>query len=510
MAKQTYLSPQQPSQQEMQPVLHCLNAGKLTEAETSAKKLLTRYPETFILYQILAIAQDGLFKFTDAITSYHKAIALQPNTPDLYFNLGITLTNIDKLDDAALNYRKAITLQPQFFEAHGNLGTVLQKQGKLEEAIASYKRGLNINPQDARGHFNLGTALRDNGNLEAAVSSYQQAILLFPNYTDAHNNLGETLRDQGNMEYAVKCYQQALTLNPQHPQANYNMAEFLYLAKRFDEAIPFFETSQLDDWQARSLYCLYKAEHFDAFKVKLDTLAATTQHTSPFIATLATHYAINFKVENPYNYCKNGFDYVYQESIPELSSPNSTLLEALLHDIDNTEIAERKQGMLHFGTQSAGNLFKRPEASFRALSELIKREFVNYKNRYLGADCELIKSFPSTLEFTSSWYVKMRQGGHLDSHIHEIGWISGAVYLSMPKNKEHPDEGCFEYGTHGDNYPKKHNNFPAELVAPNVGDIVLFPSSLFHRTVPFNSNEERICIAFDLKPTTQMGLRNRY
>lgn len=503
MAKQSQSTIKQPSQHEMQPVLQLLNTGKLAEAEAGAKKLLARYPDTFILHQITALAQDGMFKFTEAIESYHKAIALQPNTPDMYFNLGIALTNVGKLEEAALNYRKAITLQPQFFEAHGNLGTVLQAQGKLEEAITSYKLGLSINPQDARGHFNLGTALRDNGNLEAAVSSYQQAISLFPNYTDAHNNLGETLRDQGNMEGAVKSYQHALALNPQHPHANYNMAEFLYLAKRFDEAIPFFETSQLDDWQARSLYCLYQAEHFDAFKNTLDTLAAAKRHTSPFIATLATHYAINFGIENPYNYCKNGFDYVYQQCIPELAEPDSALLKDLLHDINNTEIAERKQGRLHFGTQSAGNLFKRPESSFKKLAALIKQEFIHYKERYAGADCELIKSFPNTLEFTSSWYVKMRQGGHLDPHIHEIGWISGAVYLAMPKDKQLPDEGGFEYGVHGDNYPQKHPKFPAKSLVPKVGDIVLFPSSLFHRTIPFNSNEERICIAFDLKPSPE-------
>jgi Putative 2OG-Fe(II) oxygenase len=39
---------------------------------------------------------------------------------------------------------------------------------------------------------------------------------------------------------------------------------------------------------------------------------------------------------------------------------------------------------------------------------------------------------------------------------------------------------------------------------------VLFPSSLFHRTIPFNSDEERICVAFDLKPATQISQRNYY
>jgi uncharacterized protein (TIGR02466 family) len=503
-------SNKQASQHEVQPLLNLLNAGQLANAANMAKSLLTQYPNTFILHNVLGIALDGLGQYEGAIDSYRNALKLQPNMPDLHFNLGIALSNIGQLTEAAASYRKAIALQPKFFEAHGNLGTLLQKQGKLEEAVASYRKALSINPQDARGHFNLGTALRDQGKLDESIKSYRQAIALFPNYADAHSNLGETLRDQGNMQEAITSYQNALALNPNHPSANYNMAEFLYLAKRFDEAIPHFERSQLDDWLERSMYCLYKAERFDDFKKKLDEIVKAGPHTAPFLATLATHYAVNFEVENPYNFCKNGFDFVYNAAIPELSEPNSPLLKALLNDINNAQIAERVQGMLHNGKQSAGNLFKRPEASFRTLGELVKKEFMNYKNKFAGADCELIKSFPDEFEFTSSWYVKMRQGGHLDPHIHEIGWISGAVYLAMPSDKKMPTEGAFEYGIHGDAYPQKHSNFPVGTVVPNVGEIVLFPSSLFHRTIPFTSSEERICIAFDLKPSVASTARSNY
>jgi len=111
-----------------------------------------------------------------------------------------------------------------------------------------------------------------------------------------------------------------------------------------------------------------------------------------------------------------------------------------------------------------------------------------------------MKSFPTSIEFSSSWYVKMSSGGHLTSHIHEEGWLSGSVYLSIPKLKQGEHDGSIEFSTHGDNYPQKHQNFPVQAIAPVVGDIVLFPSSLFHRTVPFNSDEERICVAFDIKP----------
>lgn len=498
----------QPNQQEINQLIQLLNQGHLAAAEDLAKSLIQRAPNTFILHHILSLALDQQQKYVEAIDSYRNALKLQPNTPDLHFNLAIVLTHTNQLDEAENEYRLAIKLNPNFFEAYGNLGILLQRQGKLDAAIQCYQTGLKINPRDARAYFNLGTVFRDKGLLNDAVSSYQHAIQLFPNYTDAYNNLGETLRDQGNMPEAIKQYQHALNLNPDHASANYNMAQFLYLAKRYDEAIPYFEKSRLDDWEDCILYCLYKAERFEDFKRRRDTIISQQPHTAPFLATLSTHYSINFNEEDPYNFCKNGFDFVYHNAIPELA-PNGSLLTSLLKDIHTADIAERKQARLTNGKQSAGNLFKRPEASFRALGELVKREFMAYKAKFSGADCELIQSFPETLEFTSSWYVKMQQGGHLNGHIHEIGWISGAVYLSIP-DTENIEEGAFEYGTHGDEYPQKHQNFPTKFIKPKVGDIVLFPSSLFHRTIPFNSNQERICIAFDLKPQHERLTKSNY
>lgn len=492
----------QPTQHEVQQLIGLLNSNQLAEAESVAKSLISKHAHVFILHHILSLALDGQQKFAESVVSYKNALKLQPNTPDLLFNLGIALTNTQQLDEAITTYKKAIQIKPDFFEAYGNLGTVYQAQGQLIAAIDSYQEGLKINPQDARGYFNLGTALRDNGALAEAVSSYQKAISLFPNYTDAHNNLGETFRDLGDMNAAVQSYQAALSLNPQHAQANYNMAEFCQLDKRYLDAIPYFETSQLDDWQERRLYCLYKAEKFEAFKQERDQLIHTGKHTSPFLATLSTHYSINFNEPDPYHFCQNGLDFVYRKSVPELV--NTELLRALLNDIDTADIAQRKQGRLMNGQQSAGNLFKRKEASFQALASLIKKEFLAYKNHFSDADCELIQSFPEELEFTSSWFVRMQQGGHLSAHIHEIGWISGAVYLAMPD--ENGLEGAFEYGTHGDDYPIRNvaneSLFPTAHIRPNVGDIVLFPSSLFHRTIPFSSTDNRICIAFDLKPAT--------
>ncbi|HSI22508.1 MAG TPA: tetratricopeptide repeat protein [Methylophilaceae bacterium] len=530
--KNRYQQTREPSQGEIQGLLNLYNAGQLAQAELAAKSLIKSYPGTMLAYNVLGVALEGQRKFEEAAVWYRKALSLNPGLAELHFNLGVVLSNLGKLDDAITSYKraaalkpnlavvhfnlgtalqergrleeaaasfhKALTVEPNFFEAHGNLGTVLQKQGKLEEAEASYRRALAIHA-DARGHFNLGTALRDQGRLDEAIASYQQALAFKPDYVEAHNNMGEALRDQGRMEEAVACFRTALAIDPENGLANFNWAQFLFDAGKLDQAIAFFEKSQLHDWRERTLYCLYKTEKFDEFRSQLQAVMLNGKHTSPFLATLSTHYATNFGTPDPYNFCPNAMEFVYQNSIPSLAGENSALLQELLRDINHAEIAERKQGRLHNGIQSAGNLFKRPEESFRKLAELVKNEVENYRKRFAGAQCELIKSFPQDMAFTSSWYVKMRRGGHLTSHIHEEGWISGAVYLAMPKETD-GTAGSFSFGTDGDDYPRKRDDFAVRSILPNVGDIILFPSSLFHRTIPFDSNEDRICVAFDIKP----------
>jgi uncharacterized protein (TIGR02466 family) len=522
----------QPGQFEIQPLLNLLNAGQLPQAETLATTLLKTYPNAFILHNVLGVALEGQRKFEQAMTTYRsalaldsgiaeihfnlgsvysnlgrldeaiscyrKAVALKPNLAVAWFNLGIALQQQGKLEEAVAAYRRAIAAEPGFYEAYGNLGTVLQRQGKLVDAVACYLKGLAIHP-DPLGHFNLGTALRDQGKHQEAADAYLKALAMNPDYADAHNNLGEIFRDQGNMDDAIKCYQNAMALDPDHPNANYNMGEFLYLAKQYEQAMPYFQRSRFENFEERALECLYRIERYDEFRQKLGDMVKSGRK-STMLATLSTHYATNFGVADEYNHCPDPMKFAWHTRIDELAAPDSRLLRDLLVDITHTEIAERKQGRLYYGIQSAGNLLKRPEPSFQKLAALIRQKIREYRERYADENCGLIRSFPAEIEFSSSWYLKMKQGGHLTSHTHEDGWISGCVYLVLPTQKTDASDGGFMYGTDGDDLPRRHDNFPAHIVVQQVGDIVLFPSSLYHRTIPFTSDEERVCVAFDLKP----------
>ncbi|HSN22563.1 MAG TPA: putative 2OG-Fe(II) oxygenase, partial [Methylomicrobium sp.] len=312
-------------------------------------------------------------------------------------------------------------------------------------------------------------------------------------------SLGETLRDRGEMEEAVRSYEQALAAQPEHGRARYNLGETLCLAGRLNDAITYFEASGFADSKERALQCLYKTGQFELFKQRFDHIAANTRHHSVLLGALATHYATNFGQQNNYNFCKEPMDYVLHTRIDELAAHESSLLQELLQDIRHLAIAERKQGRLYYGMQSAGNLLLRSEPSFQKLAGLIRQKVEEYRQHFASSREEIIKSFPRRIEFTSSWYLRMKQGGYLTSHIHEEGWISGCVYLKLPdKNQGH--EGSFEYSIDGDDYPRLHDNFPSRIVDQKVGDLVLFPSSLFHRTIPFHSDQERVCVAFDIKP----------
>jgi predicted 2-oxoglutarate/Fe(II)-dependent dioxygenase YbiX len=69
----------------------------------------------------------------------------------------------------------------------------------------------------------------------------------------------------------------------------------------------------------------------------------------------------------------------------------------------------------------------------------------------------------------------------------------------MPRLKK-LNQGSIEFSLEGGRLTNEKKIFPTKLVDLKKGDFILFPSSLFHSTVPIESNEERITLAFDVRP----------
>ena len=457
----------------------------------------------------LALQHYARQQIPEAVALWQRALELSPDHLDILVYLGAALRSLGQSDAAAAHYERALRLQPKMPEIYYNLGNIRHELGEWEKAASCYQKALAMKPAFALAAYNLGNICRDQGQLLEAIKCYRHAIGSDPDHAASHNNLGNALKHQGELGQAIPCYEQALQCQPDYPEALYNLGNALYEMEDFAGAIPWFDQAGIRDAEARALYCCYKTSQFEEFRSRLQRHQQQTAHHSPQVATLVAHHAVNFGAGNNYRFCPEPFDFVYHESMEELTAPDSALRQALLQDIRHKEIDERTQGRLHNGVQSSGNLFYRSETSFSTLADLVRGHFDRYLARFRGADCELIGAFPQAREFESSWYIRMRQGGHLTSHIHESGWISGALYLALPSRPADSGEGCFELGVHGDDYPivDGAGEFPSQVLPIAVGDIVLFPANLFHRTLPFQAEEERICIAFDLKPAPAGGGR---
>ena len=98
--------------------------------------------------------------------------------------------------------------------------------------------------------------------------------------------------------------------------------------------------------------------------------------------------------------------------------------------------------------------------------------------------------------FAGSWSVRLSGGGRHANHVHPQGWISSALYMSLPESQG-TDAGWLTLGQPDDNLGL--NLSPVRTIEPKAGRLVLFPSTMWHGTVPFATGE-RLTIAFDIAP----------
>lgn len=102
-----------------------------------------------------------------------------------------------------------------------------------------------------------------------------------------------------------------------------------------------------------------------------------------------------------------------------------------------------------------------------------------------------------------SWCVITESEGFESWHVHPFGWLSGVYYVQVPDsiaNGENRD-GCLAFGLPEDEAGSEAAAaYGVEVVRPQEGLMLAFPSHTFHRTFPHGSREKRICLAFDLKP----------
>jgi uncharacterized protein (TIGR02466 family) len=156
---------------------------------------------------------------------------------------------------------------------------------------------------------------------------------------------------------------------------------------------------------------------------------------------------------------------------------------------------------LRGGTQTFGALFDREERLIRALREQLEKAIADYITRMPeDAHHPLFARRSRDFGFSGSWSVRLHGGGFHTNHFHPMGWISSAYYVKVPDeaSDEEAKPGWFKLGE--TNLQLGARERVQRHVQPRPGHLVLFPSYFWHGTIPFNTSDERISVAFDVIP----------
>ena len=104
--------------------------------------------------------------------------------------------------------------------------------------------------------------------------------------------------------------------------------------------------------------------------------------------------------------------------------------------------------------------------------------------------------------FLRAWCVITESHGFENWHVHQFGWLSGVYYVRMPRSVSHGSNrgGCLGFGLPHDLAGEiAAQRFGEEIIRPQEGMLLTFPSHVYHRTYPHGTAEKRICVAFDLR-----------
>jgi len=319
---------------------------------------------------------------------------------------------------------------------------------------------------------------------------------LNPNYAEAFLNLGNMLSEVNRLDGAEVSYTEAIRINKNYKEALLNRGQIRFDRGEFDIALRDFELCNTEDSRARVLSTLYALGKIEDIYKKIK-FYSTLDGQNIKVAALAAFIAKKEKRYTANNFCNDPLKFIEISNISSHIKNSKDFIPKILEELLNVKTTwEPSEKSTHNGFQSSKNLFNKPSKNLYFLQSIINKQLDLYFFRFQKESCDFIKKWPSKKNLFG-WHVILKQLGYQTPHIHPSGWLSGVIYLkvvpSLGKN-----EGAIEFSLNGSHFSDAQ--MPTLVYQPKTGDMVFFPSSLHHKTVPFTMNTERIIISFDLLP----------
>jgi tetratricopeptide (TPR) repeat protein len=445
-------------------------AGRGPEAVEVLTRATKAAPNSAVADHNLAGALVEVQNFVEGEAAARRARARGLDAPELWLVWAQAVTGQGRLTEGEALYAEAVKRRPTFDKAVAELAhTVWMRTGDRAETMAVFERVFAATGPTPELLMQKAALLDTMGDVEAAYGTLQEALAIKddPVIHLPAAQLIVYLDPERAMFHARRAYE-AQPDNPSHLAC---LCQINLALGRADEAAVIAEG-------------LWRRQPVDQYA----------------IALLATAWRI--MGDERYSRLYNYDDFVWRGLIdtprgwPNLDSYLADLREALkpLHSFRGHPAGQS----LRHGSQTQQDLTRSTNpvirAFFQAIDYPIRRRIASLGQ---GGDV-LRRRITKAYDFKGVWSIKLQPVGYHVDHIHPKGWLSSACHIELPGAVEREPEGWLKFGEPG--IPTAPALPPEMFVKPVPGQLVLFPSYMWHGTVPFSGDEERLSIAFDVVP----------
>jgi len=472
-----------------------LQAGADEEAVEPVRDALRRHPRHPQLWHLYALLHRDLQDLAVSVEAFGRAAELAPDDPMIAH--GRACVAYEAGLPAARHFERAMRLNPSDRAIVLRHAAALIAEDRGEEAIGNIARGLARDPRWLEGQAALARVRWLRGEQEGFGAGYEKAVAAHPRDAALWRAWLELLIQVGLHERALAVVARARAAAGQSP--TFDAVEAIARSERGELAAAdalFAGLASLNDLNlvVHNLRHLLRAGR-PAEAAALGEKHAPSDPTHHVWPHLSVAWRLLGDPRWQWLEGDPGFVGIYDlaDSLPPLDALAARLRALHLttrHPLDQS---------LRGGTQTEGDLFSRIEPEIVALRKAVvaavERHVASLPPPLEGHPLLLPRRGP--IRFSGSWSVRLAGGGRHVDHYHPMGWISSALYISLPEEAERGtgEAGWLKLGEAdvlGLDLP------PIRTVEPRPGRLILFPSYMWHGTRPFEGGE-RLAVAFDVK-----------
>lgn len=443
------------------------------------------------------------------------------------------------LDEAIKVHQQAALAYPQNGIAAHNLAAILGDAGRHEESAAHARRALSLGIRAAQTHLVLGRALVNSGELDEALRAYENACEIEPLQVLAQFERCQLIwMTTGDAEATLAALDKDIRRHGEVGALLFVKARVLQYTGDMGGACREIDTLARREpnnlmllCQAASLLCqggfvqrahelagramTMAPNHFAALEVwtnaclaRGDAAGAADGVRGMLQINPDNQQAINLQAMVWRMTGDARFEQLYDFDrfvVPQfIGAPEGwTSRQAYLEDLAS-ELKAAHPFRAHPFAQSVQHGSQRPDIlsvqtpAIQAFRSVLT-PLVNAYIEALGQGSDPLRRRIGSWKMQGIWSVWLQPGGFHTDHVHPAGWLSSAFYVELPDGMDGEGrEGWIRFGESGisvnPHQPAQH------WVRPELGMLVLFPSYMWHGTIPFGGEKPRLTMAMDIVP----------